>query len=1803
MRSATGSTRELGRRGRRPARRDTDADGLEVHRELTFTSCLSIPAPGAVAIPKATTQSSSQDPPEHSPNDPPSDSSSSQKQKARKSKTDALAAITKNSTPPPSTFSSSTPSSSKNATSILRSIPESPELDLNSIPRAPSTSQLPRNSPRLFGLTDCPTYFPTAEEFSDPMAYITSISEEAEKFGICKIVPPSGWNMPFVTNTKTFRFKTRVQQLNSIEASSRAKLNFLEQLYRFHDQGLNPPTVPTIAHRAVDLWILRKEVHKRGGFENVTRNRLWGDIGRVMGYDGLVGVSTQLKTAYSKIIYPFDTFVAQVRGTTLDSPATQKYATRSNTTPLRTAKSSSSHPPPSSTPTSATKTANGHPNGHLASNGNGKKRSLSPGGSSISSLSSPDDMDIDGTADVKAASASANPTSAAAGQTPPRVKPEYAVPQLDDSLKGENCEICRKGDDDLHMLLCDGCDRGYHTYCLNPPIPSIPKGQWFCHACLFDTDYGFDEGEDHSLSSFQKRANEFKRMWFASHPPSRSSNGTPKKGSAAPVTEDDVEQEFWRLVESPYDSVEVEYGADIHSTTHGSAMPTLERHPLNEGSHDPWNLNNLPILPNSMLRYIKSDISGMTVPWTYVGMVFSTFCWHNEDHYTYSINYMHWGETKTWYGIPASEADKFEAAIKSEAPDLFETQPDLLFQLVTLMNPGRLREAGVNVYAADQRAGEFVITFPQAYHSGFNHGFNFNEAVNFALPAWLSYGRACAKKYQEHQKPPVFSHDELLLTITQFSSDVPTSQWLLDHLAEMKDRELSARVQFRDAAIDYEEYNDPQDRPEEQYQCSICKAFCYLSQVHCVCTESVACLEHHDSLCSCEDPPTQQQLTLRTRYTDDDLGTIYQKVADLQARPADWQRRLREAIEGDPRPSLKKLRALVDEVEEYGAPKEESEDLTDFVARAEAWNNIASGYLTRKAPVRKRGRKSRTAPEPAELTEHSLDDARALLAEGQSLGFDSSELHSLTTTCEETSTLQEKVIAFIAQPDDERDLDTGEVLHSDCRTSPLGFPEITALESSVEFLRLLQELDQVDDGTLTLDYVEELLERARASRMDESHDYFVELVRKHELGLDWKRKAEEALGTKGYTMDDIALIINPVAGTPTIESVRNALQAHWSKAKDMEKTAKAILATHRDKRSTPEEAISLVNRAADFNLPIMDELKVLAERGMEFSELYKSIITGKYLGSEAHPVERLFESLVIWRKEIKQDLWMLNIHAFNEVEDQLAVHERWIQSLPWFRVQQLSSTEAVKEAFAVLQDVLYETEKLEGDLPSSDCTCICSEPVIIAIDGPSAVQCDSCGAKFHENCISESCPFCDHHHWDGKVTKPRNYSLGDLQAALHSAPKIAKSYSAYAKLLETIVARCRMFTKKLDGLHKSVKNTTALSAPPRTVETIRHTMRKLYVIQFRWPMTSQGVATFYGSELAIIHRNLTNKTPTSLPESKYNNANNSVIWDKPHFVFSCENSPPGPDGCQCLCERLFRVSTMNPPVVCIVCEKKYHHNCIANPNRLIDAKRWRCPLCCAQNGWPYHDRLLRVRYPQEPGKYVDYLSWVVRRMGRMPFIHLPDPRSGEAVITLTLSSYEQKPVGSQGAAKAPAKKVGRPPGRRSNNGTPSSAAGKSRGSGTPDGSSTPAGRGSPASTTGPGASSLGDSKAPLDSQSAVSGSARKSSPYSMWSGAPYSGPSIYTNVSIPRTSAASSTNGRASLPSPLAIKGSPALKGGSLASPAGASAPALSLKRRASEDESTAPAAKVAKHEPSSSSSFVGVDHNTAQAQSTPSGS
>ncbi|CAH1991650.1 unnamed protein product [Acanthoscelides obtectus] len=45
------------------------------------------------------------------------------------------------------------------------------------------------------------------------------------------------------------------------------------------------------------------------------------------------------------------------------------------------------------------------------------------------------------------------------------------------------CEICGSRDNEDRMLLCDGCDQGFHMYCLDPPLDNVPEGAWYCPGC------------------------------------------------------------------------------------------------------------------------------------------------------------------------------------------------------------------------------------------------------------------------------------------------------------------------------------------------------------------------------------------------------------------------------------------------------------------------------------------------------------------------------------------------------------------------------------------------------------------------------------------------------------------------------------------------------------------------------------------------------------------------------------------------------------------------------------------------------------------------------------------------------------------------------------------------------------------------------------------------------------------------------------------------------------------------------------------------------------------------------------------------------------------------------------------------------------------------------------------------------------------------------------------------------------------------------------------------------------------------
>lgn len=65
-------------------------------------------------------------------------------------------------------------------------------------------------------LEEAPVFYPTEEEFQNALRYISAIREQAEPYGLCRIVPPPNWQPPFAL-PEDWRFQTKVQKVHHLQ--------------------------------------------------------------------------------------------------------------------------------------------------------------------------------------------------------------------------------------------------------------------------------------------------------------------------------------------------------------------------------------------------------------------------------------------------------------------------------------------------------------------------------------------------------------------------------------------------------------------------------------------------------------------------------------------------------------------------------------------------------------------------------------------------------------------------------------------------------------------------------------------------------------------------------------------------------------------------------------------------------------------------------------------------------------------------------------------------------------------------------------------------------------------------------------------------------------------------------------------------------------------------------------------------------------------------------------------------------------------------------------------------------------------------------------------------------------------------------------------------------------------------------------------------------------------------------------------------------------------------------------------------
>ncbi|XP_044943379.1 lysine-specific demethylase 5D isoform X6 [Mustela putorius furo] len=729
---------------------------------------------------------------------------------------------------------------------------------------------------------ECPVFEPTWAEFRDPLGYIAKIRPIAEKSGICKIRPPTDWQPPFAVEVDNFRFTPRIQRLNELEAQTRVKLNYLDQIAKFWEIQGSSLKIPNVERRILDLYSLSKIVMEEGGYEAICKDRRWARVAQRLNYPPGKNIGSLLRSHYERIIYPYEMFQSGANLVVFSC------SQQCNTHPFDNEEKDKEYKP--------------HSIPFRQSVQPSKFSSYSRRAKRLQPDPEPTEEDIEKNPELKKLQIyGAGPKMMGLG-----------LMARDKTLRKKDKEgvICPR----TVLMKEERREDGKRM----SPLPREDLNH---------------SGEPCTKMTMQLRRNHSSAQFM--------------------VPTELVEKEFWRLVSSIEEDVTVEYGADIHSKEFGSGFPVSS----SKGSLSPeeeeyatsgWNLNVMPVLDQSVLCHINADISGMKVPWLYVGMVFSAFCWHIEDHWSYSINYLHWGEPKTWYGVPSLAAEQLEEVMKKLTPELFDSQPDLLHQLVTLMNPNTLMSHGVPVVRTNQCAGEFVITFPRAYHSGFNQGYNFAEAVNFCTADWLPAGRQCIEHYRRLRRYCVFSHEELICKMAAFPEKLDLNLAVAVHkeMFIMVQEERRLRKALLEKGVTEAEREAFELLPDDERQCMKCKTTCFLSALACYdCPDGLVCLSHINDLCKC----SSSRQYLRYRYTLDELPAMLHKLK-IRAESFDtWANKVRVALEVEDgrKRSFEELRALESEARERRFPNSDLlQRLRNCLNEAEACASQVLGLVS-----------------------------------------------------------------------------------------------------------------------------------------------------------------------------------------------------------------------------------------------------------------------------------------------------------------------------------------------------------------------------------------------------------------------------------------------------------------------------------------------------------------------------------------------------------------------------------------------------------------------------------------------------------------------------------------------------------------------------------------------------------------------------------------------------------------------------------------------------------------------------------------
>ncbi|XP_075229999.1 jumonji, AT rich interactive domain 2 [Lycorma delicatula] len=157
-------------------------------------------------------------------------------------------------------------------------------------------------------LKDAPSFHPTEREFQDPLEYIEKIRPMAEKFGLCRIIPPPNFK-PECKVSDDMRFTAYNQYVHKMLHRWGPNVKEMLAIKRYlATQSIALTHPPWIGGMEVDLPKLYQTVQNCGGLKEVIEKKRWQRVADAMRIPrSAQDRVTKLDDIYCKFLLPYDT--------------------------------------------------------------------------------------------------------------------------------------------------------------------------------------------------------------------------------------------------------------------------------------------------------------------------------------------------------------------------------------------------------------------------------------------------------------------------------------------------------------------------------------------------------------------------------------------------------------------------------------------------------------------------------------------------------------------------------------------------------------------------------------------------------------------------------------------------------------------------------------------------------------------------------------------------------------------------------------------------------------------------------------------------------------------------------------------------------------------------------------------------------------------------------------------------------------------------------------------------------------------------------------------------------------------------------------------------------------------------------------------------------------------------------------------------------------------------------------------------------------------------------------------------------